>query len=95
LLYERRLDSFSALFEEAKSMDEDAGLRMSGRYAGRSCYIFVTRFGRAYTVMVYERPSGKGKTVGRRLAVMEHLEANELQPLLRKLVPGRVVAYSY
>ena len=94
MLYERRLDSFSALIEEAKSMDEDAGLRISGRYDGRSCYIFVTRFGRAYTAMVYARPS-KGKTVGRRLAVMEHLEANELQPLLRKLVPGRVVAYSY
>jgi len=95
LLYERKLDSLPALVEEAKNMDEDAGLRVSGRYDGRSCFVFLTRFGTTYTAMVYGRPPGRGKTVGRRLAVMEHLEASELQPLLRKLVPGKVLAFSY
>jgi len=94
LLYERKLDSFRALIDEAKIMDADAGLRVLGSYDGRSAYIFVTRFGPTYTAMVFERLPGK-RTVGRKLAVMERLGAKDLESLLKKLVPGRVIAYSY
>ena len=95
MLYERRLDSFSALTEEAKNMDADAGLRVLGRYNGRGCYVFVTRFGQTYTAMVYESLSDRRRSVGRRLAVMEPLGIKELQSLQRKLTPGQVIGFSY
>ena len=95
LFYERRLRSFTALIEEAKNMDADAGLRVLGRYKGQTCFAFVTRFGLTYTVMIYERLSGRGKIVGRRLAVIDCLGAEELQSLLKKLTSARVIAFSY
>ncbi len=76
-------------------MDADAGLRILGTHEGRPCYAFVTRFGRTYTLMIYERHPSRGKAVGRRLVVREQLEIKELKALLRKIAPGRVVAFSY
>ena len=94
LLYERKLDSFRALIDEARNMDADAGLRVLGSFNGRSSYVFVTRFGPTYTAMVYEKLPGM-RTVGRRQAVMERLTLKDLESLLKKLVPGRVTAFSY
>jgi hypothetical protein len=94
LLYERKIDSFRALIVEARNMDADAGLRILGTYDGRSSYVFVTRFGPTYTAMVYEKLPG-ARAVGRRLEVMERLELKDLESLLKKLVPGRITAFSY
>ncbi len=76
-------------------MDADAGLRIIGRYQGRNCYVFVTRFGATYTAMVYERLSGKSKFVGKRLAVEELSGIEGLKTLLGMLVQGRVTAFAY
>ena len=94
MLYERKLDSFRALIDEARDMDADAGLRVLASYDVRSSYVFVTRFGQTYTAMVYEKLPGT-RSVGRRLAVMERLELKDLESLLKKLVPGSITAFSY
>lgn len=94
MFYERRMGSLAAVAREAESMDADAGIRVSGRYAGRRCYAFVSRFGPRYTVMLYER-GGSGKELGKRLA-SEELESPEaLKAFLRKIVSGKVEAFAY
>jgi len=93
LFYERRMRSLAAVMKEADTMDADAGIRMSGRYAGRRCYAFVTRFGKRYTMMVYEK--GKGGAVGKRLASEEVGDLAGLKALLARIADGRVEAFAY
>ena len=95
MLYERRIDSFKALIDEAASMDADAGLRILGELDGESCYAFVTRFGKSYTIMIYERRTKKRENLGRRVAAEEVRGLNQLRSMLRELVPGRVRAFAY
>jgi hypothetical protein len=54
-IYERRVSTFSKLMDEVESLDADAGIRLEGRYAGKRCYVFVTRSPAGYAVMVYRR----------------------------------------
>jgi len=95
LLYETLLESLSAIIEEAVSMDADAGIRVEGKFNGKRCYAFVTRFGRRYAVMIYERRAGRVDGLGRRLAAEELGGPEALGSLLRKLLPRRVRAYVY
>jgi len=95
LFYERRLGSLAAVLKEAETMDADAGIRIAGRFAGCSCYAFVTRFGSRYTVMVYERRPGRGGRLGRRLASEELEGAGGLKALLHEIASGRLEAFAY
>lgn len=95
MFYERRIDSFAALVQEATSMDADAGLRVLFRYNGQSCYAFVTRFGGQYTIMIYKRRAGRREELGRRLAVEELEGIKELESRLRELLPEKVRAFAY
>ena len=95
MFYERRIDSFEALIKEAASMDPDAGLRILGRYNGRNCYAFVTRFETRYTIMVYGRlPDGR-VLPGARLAVVEVDGIRGLRSALEKVLGSTVQAYAY
>jgi hypothetical protein len=95
LFYERRIGSLAAVVKEAETMDADAGIRMSGRYAGRRCYAFVSKFGPRYTVMVYAKKGGSKDGLGRMLA-SEELEGTEgLKAFLRKIVSRKVEAFAY
>jgi hypothetical protein len=95
LFYERRLGSLAAVAREAKTMDEDAGISIPGRYEGMRCYAFVTRFGALYTVMVYERKGARGERVGKRLAWEEVDSVEDLRAFLRKVAPNTVRAFAY
>jgi hypothetical protein len=95
LVYERRIDSFKGLVDEAATMDADAGLRILATVDRRPSYIFVTRFGKRYTIMVYERKAGKAGGVGRRLAAEELPDIRQLKFRLSTLIPGRVSAFAY
>lgn len=94
MFYERRIGSLAAVVKEAETMDADAGIRMSGRYAGRRCYAFVSRFGDRFMVMVYERRDGRRGVLGRRLA-SEDVESEGLKVLLGKIASGKVEAFAY
>ncbi|MDV3244697.1 MAG: hypothetical protein LYZ66_05950 [Nitrososphaerales archaeon] len=93
--YERKIASFGALIREAGVMDADSGIRLVGRYSGRRCYAFVTRFGSRYTVMIYGIQRRKGGPPGRRLESEEAEGLEGLRTLLKRLVSRRVEAYAY
>ena len=95
LFYERRIGSLSAVMKEAETMDADAGIRVVGRFGGRRCYAFVSRFGPRYTVMVYERRSGRKDGLGKRLATEEVAGTDQLKGFLKGIVTGKVEAYAY
>ncbi len=84
-----------ALMKEAGVMDADSGIRLVGRYSGRRCYAFVTRFGSRYTVMIYGIRRGKGGRPGRRLESEEVEGLEGLRMLLKRVVGRRVEAYAY
>ena len=94
MFYERRIGSIGSILEEAKTMDADAGIRILGKYRGRSCYAFVTRFGPRYTMVVYERIGRRGR-MGRRIAAEEAEGIEALRPLLKGVAGARVVAFAY
>ncbi len=95
MLYERRIESFGALLEEASSMDADAGLRIPFRDDGRDCFAFVTRFGTKYVVMVYEKKGGREARLGKRIVVEELEGVRQLEDFLRDLLPEKVKAFAY
>ena len=95
MFYERKIGSLKEILDEAATMDADAGLRVLGTYEVKGCFAFITRFGGEYTVMVYERRPGKAQRPGRRLAVEELGDVDELKSLLKKVVPPKVTAFAY
>jgi hypothetical protein len=95
LFYERRIGSLAAVVKEAETMDADAGIRMSGRFAGRRCYVFVSKMGPRYTVMVYERKSGRRGGLGKRLASEEVESTERLRVFLRNIISRKVEAFVF
>ncbi len=95
MFYEKRIGSIKELMDEAASLDADAGLRILGAYEGRSCYVFVTRFGGRFTAMVYQRDPVRRARAGRKLAVLELDGVEGLESLVRKVTPGKITAFTY
>ena len=95
MFFERRIGSLTAVAKEARTMDADAGIRISVVYEGRRCYAFLTRFGPRYTVMVYEKKAGRNGGLGKRLVSQELGRPEELVKFLRKVVPAKVEAFAY
>jgi hypothetical protein len=79
---------------EARVLDEDSGIRLSGTLRGQRCLVFVTRFGPRYTMMAYSVKKGSG-TPDRRLETTELNSPAALAAALRKVVGRRVRAYIY
>ena len=95
MLYERKVDSFGALIDEASSMDADAGLRVAFRNDGKGCFAFVTRAGSRYVVMVYQAKTSRPERLGKRLVTEELEGVRQLEEFLRDLLPEKVRAYAY
>ncbi len=95
MLYERKIESFDAIIDEASTMDADAGLRIVFRNDGSDCFAFVTRFGNKYVVMVYERKGGKEERLGKRVLAEELEGVRQLEDFLRDLLPVKVRAFAY
>jgi hypothetical protein len=79
---------------EARVLDEDSGIRLSGSLGGQRCLVFVTRFGSRYTMMAYSVKEGSG-TPDRRLETTELDTPAALAAALRRIVGRRVQAYIY
>jgi hypothetical protein len=94
LPYEREVTSFSGLMKEARVLDEDSGIRLSGTLRGQRCLVFVTRFGPRYTMMVYSLKAGTG-TPDKRLETIGIDTPAALAKALRPVVGARVRAYIY
>jgi hypothetical protein len=80
---------------ELESLDGDAGVRVAGRYGGVGCLAFVTRFGRAYTIMVYSAKGGRGGVSGEKPETKEFTDLEEVVALLKSISGPRVDAYAY
>lgn len=94
LFFEEKVTSLDALAKAVRALDEDAGIRLLGQRGGKRCLLFVTRFGRKYTVMTYEA-SGRAGLPGKRLEVAETDDADAVVRALRKAAPKRARAYIY
>jgi hypothetical protein len=94
LFYEKEVTSFDGLMKAARVLDEDSGIRLAGKHAGRKCLVFVTRFGRRFTMMTYAM-KGRTGTPGGRLGAVEFDSVEGLAEALRKVSPGRVRAFVY
>jgi hypothetical protein len=94
LFYEKEVRSFQALMRVVRVLDEDSGIRMMGELGRRRCLVFVTRFGRRFTMMTYSVVGNTG-TPGRRLEAAEVDSVEALAEALRKVAPRRIRAYVY
>jgi hypothetical protein len=94
LFYEKVVTSFDELIRAVKVLDEDSGIRLIGKYGGRECLVFVTRFGQRFTIMTYTMDAKTGMP-GRRLEAMEVDSVEALAKTLRKFAQRRVRAYVY
>ena len=94
--HERHVRSLPALEKELKLLDGDAGVRLEGRYRGRKCFAFVTRFGKTYSAMVCSSVRrGNSKVPGRRLAWVEFASVPDVMTFLATLATPSVSAYVY
>lgn len=94
VFYEQEVSSFSALSKRLRVLDQDSGIRLLGGTGKKRFYVFVTRFGNRYTVMIYGIKGGS-RTPGRKLKTFELESAERLEDALRKLVQGRLKAWVY
>ena len=94
MFYEKEVGSFEELVKIIRVLDEDSGVRLIGVTGRRKCLVFVTRFGRRYTMMTYTM-GGKTGAPGRRLRVAEFDGVDAVTEALRRVAPGRIRAYVY
>lgn len=94
MFYEKEVTSLDELVKAVKVLDEDSGIRLIGEINGRKCLVFVTRFGKTFTMMTYSVVRKTGAP-GRRLGVEEFNGVDAVTAALRGAVPGRVHAYVY
>lgn len=95
LIYEKRVSTLAGLRKELRTLDGDAGIRISGAYGGRSCLAFVTRFGRTYTVIVYAVKGATGRASAEMLASKEFIEVDGAVAFLTQMATPKVEAYVY
>lgn len=94
MFYEQEVTSFADLMRRLRVLDQDSGVRLIGRSGRNKFLVFVTRFGRKYTVMTYNMKKEAG-TPRRKLQTLEFDTVEGLEGALRKFVPGPVRAWVY
>ena len=94
MFYEKEVTSFHDIVKAVKVLDEDSGVRLIGDSGGRKRLVFVTRFGKRYTMMTYAVVERTGAP-GRRLDVAEFDDADAAAKALRRAAPGQIRAYVY
>jgi hypothetical protein len=95
LFYEKRVRSFEKLMLVIRRLDSDSGVRVVGSYLKRACFVFLTRSGGTYTVMLNERTGGKAPAPGARILSREFESADDLGRFLRQITKKGVDAYVY
>ena len=95
LFYEKRVRSFNNLMSELRRLDSDSGVRIVGSYQKRKCFAFVTRSGRVYTVMIYERKGSKTPALGARILSKETNSVDDLRQFLGHIGQKEIDAYVY
>jgi hypothetical protein len=95
LFYEKRIQSFDAVMEEVRRLDSDSGVRVVGTYRKRPSFAFLTRSGRTYTLMVYERKGLEEPAPGARILSKEFESLDDLGIFLREFSAKGVDAYVY
>ncbi len=93
LFYEDKVTSFRDLAKRLRSLDQDAGVRLTGGSGKDRFFVFVTRFGRKYTMMTYAM--GTGGAPQERLRTFEFGSPGAVEEALKKLVRGRLQAWVY
>ena len=94
MFYEKEVPSFHDLVKAVKVLDEDSGVILIGDRGGRKRLVFVTRFGKRYTMMTYYVVWKTGAP-GKRLVVAEFDDADAVAKALRRAARGRIRAYVY
>jgi len=94
LFYEKRVTSLGDLLKAVRALDEDSGVRLVGERQGRKCLVFLTRFGRRYTLMTYAVKARTGAP-GKRLEAVEVDGVEATTEAIRKVAQRRIEAYVY
>ena len=96
LLYEKKINSLPKVMEELSTLDPDAGVRSTGRFGSRKCFVFVTKSLDVYTVALYSMKSVKKQSLpDRQLLIKEFASLQELEKFLSGVVAKPVRAFAY
>ena len=96
MLYEKKINSFPKVIGELSTLDPDAGIRSTGRFNSRKCFVFVTKSVNVYTVALYSMKSVKKESLpDKRLLVKEFASLQELEKFLSGVVTRPVKAFAY
>ena len=96
MFYEKTVNSFPRLMQEADLLDLDGGIRSHVTYDGRKSLVFVTRSPNGFTLMVYgRRVHGSKEAPGRRLLVEEFQTSAELGRFIGGIIAKPVKAFVY
>ena len=96
MLYEKKINSFPKMMTELGILDIDAGIRSTGRFNSRKCFVFVTKSPNGYTVALYGMKSVKKEILpDKRLLVKEFASLQELEEFLSGVVAKPVKAIAY
>lgn len=94
VFYEQEVRSFRVLSKKLSVLDQDSGVRVLGGAGKKRFYVFVTRFGSKYTVIIYGMKRGSGAP-GKKLETLEFESVVHLEDALRRLVRGKLRAWIY
>jgi len=96
LLREKKISSLPKLMEELTTLDPDAGIRSTGKFSSRKCFVFVTKSLDVYTVAVYSIKSVKKESLpDKQLLVKEFRSLQELEKFLSGVVTKPANAFAY
>ena len=96
MLDEKKITSFPGLIHGLDTIDEDAGVRIVGRYKGKKCFVFVTRSPGGFTsILCSMKRAGKESIPDKRLLAKDFGSVQELGKFLSEVVPKPVVAFEY
>jgi hypothetical protein len=96
LLYEKKINSFPKIMSEISILDPDAGIRSTGRFSSKKCFVFVTKSVNVYTVALYSMKSVKKESLpDKRLLVKEFTVLQELEKFLSGIIAKPIAAVAY
>ena len=83
MFYEERVTSQAELRKRVRALDQDAGVRLIAGSGKHRYLMFLTRFGRKYTVMKYSM--GRSGAPGKRLQTTEFDDLGAVENILTTL----------
>ena len=96
MVYEKTLASLPKVISELSTLDPDAGIRSTGRFKARNCFVFITKSANVYTAALYSVKSVKKESLpDKRLLVKEFQTLEELETFLAGVISKPVKAFAY